>query len=211
MPNFSASYFKQFFLSFDPHNCLSARQKSMITSSFQVQHVTEQTHLLEPEMNCLSIFFVVEGLFRAYTRWNNKDETVGFFNKNEYITDVLSQAATRSSRFGIECHCKGIVLSMDTYTWKQLCIKEPHIMELYINMLHKELHKSFKRERQVLQCSTKYLLQELKVSNPGILTKISQRHVATYFGISDQGMSRIIRKLNGKSTKLIKKGVKIST
>lgn len=181
-------HLKQRFEQVEPYeNLIRERVIEMQTNKGQV--------LLYPGEVCKYVYFIHSGFFRLYQITEGQERTMDFAGPNQFFTSLESFFSQRTGQEGLVCEQKGIVFRLSYYDLLSLEDLSPlfitltkTIMQEYINLFNKE--KNIFRTSNATQ---KYLF--LCAQHPQLSNMISQKHIATYLGITEQSMSLIRKSL----------------
>ena len=195
MQHSETSDFTLFFKLFDKKNNMTNAQKQLIIDNLKVSRIDRNTHVLQPGMICKEIHFVVEGHLRSYFVDSEKNNTINFYSPGSFITDMPCLTDASPARWGICSHNKGVLLSVNIYTWRKLCDENPYINNAFIAMLIKQLEKANKLGYILRGCTTEESIMHLKELHPGILNIMPQIHLASYLKVTGQAMSSVIKSL----------------
>lgn len=201
MTTSSATHYESLFRALDPLGILSKKQKDVIFLNFTLCSIKAQSQILSPDETCREVYFVLEGMFRAFTDQDGKEKTTGFFNQHKFMTDMRILGTPRSSEMGLVAERNCIVLKMSILNWKHLCDIYPDFKGITGNYIIDLLVGSNDLLIRTLENSTKENIEHLKVLFPGILSVVAQKNIASYLGLTEQGMSKALIGLNGKSKK----------
>jgi len=171
---------------------LSEESKSLLRGRAPDLVIEERTHLLEPGSVCKHIYFIKEGLFRSYTLNDEKDETTNFMGPDDFMTSISSFFNRSFSSEGLVCENKAIVIRVSYHDWMAMCQEDPNFMEISLNIIVGYLVSHYEQSHIYRTGNTSDKLEQLCRIYPGILNKVAQKHIASYFGVTEQTMSSII-------------------
>lgn len=166
-------------------NAIKERTKEIAVNKGQV--------LTYPGEVCKYVYYVHSGFFRLYQEQPGQEATVDFAGPGEFITSLKSFFNQQKSVEGLICEGKGIVFRISYYDWLSLEDLSPvfillsrTILQDYLALINEE-----KNVFRISNATQQYLF--LKSRYPQISNLVSQKHIASYLGITEQSMS-IIRK-----------------
>ncbi|RYF25074.1 MAG: Crp/Fnr family transcriptional regulator [Flavobacteriales bacterium] len=166
-------------------NAIKERVKEIEVNKGQV--------LLYPGEVCKHVYFVLNGFLRLYHETPYQEATVDFAGPKEFTTSLPSFFNQLKSKEGIICESSGILFRISYHDWLSLEDLSP-IFIFLSKVIFQEYLTIISEERNVFRTSNatqKYL--HLKSRYPQISNLVSQKHIASYLGITEQSMS-IIRK-----------------
>ncbi|WP_165501709.1 Crp/Fnr family transcriptional regulator [Pedobacter frigiditerrae] len=149
--------------------------------------------LLYPGEVCKYVYFVHSGFLRLYHETPYQEATVDFAGEGQFTTCMASFFTQQKSKEGIVCESSGILFRISYHDWLSLEDLSP-VFILLSKAIFQEYLTLISEERNVFRTSNatqKYLY--LKSRHPQISNLVSQKHIASYLGITEQSMS-IIRK-----------------
>lgn len=149
--------------------------------------------LLFPGEVCKYAYFIHSGFFRLYQNMQEQEVTVDFAGEMKFITSLASFFNQRKSNEGLICETKAIVLRISYHDWLSLEDVSDVFLILGKNILQEYLILS-NQDNNVFRISNatqKYLY--LCKRYPQLTNSTSQKHIASYLGITEQRMS-LIRK-----------------
>ncbi len=156
------------------------------------EKTVEKNHLLfQPNKPTKKILFIKKGLLRGYKIIDGKEYTHHFYLENWFATDFLSFLSEKPSQIYIE--------SIERSTYYEFNKKD--LVHLYITSHELERMGRIIAEKAYLATVEKMAdLQLLDLSerynaliqrNPSLFQRVSQKHIASYLGVSEQSLSRI--------------------
>ena len=138
------------------------------------------------------IFFVKKGLLRVYLEYEGKEVNTWFVKENDFISSVNSYYHGIPSEEYIQAleDCEILFIKKSTY---DTLLKYNHKLALFaINELYIKLCE-YSDQCQLLRfmnAEKKY--EFLATKKPEILSRLSQKHIASFLGIETTYLSKII-------------------
>lgn len=177
---------------FDSILPLSKEDKVLIIQNTYVEKIKKGDIYLKQGSICKKMSFVVNGIVRT-VKVNSKDEEVTqyFIDEGHFAVDIESFTNKIPSREYLEAltDCEFIVLTVqsidilekriENFTKILSQLKERALLEKY----------NLKSEMLVDDAHTKYT--KLMMRQPKIIQRISQKHIASFLGITQYTLSRI--------------------
>ncbi|WP_316735764.1 Crp/Fnr family transcriptional regulator [Pedobacter aquatilis] len=165
----------------------------------QYRELQQGQHLLMPDEICKHIHFIVDGFFRIYHLDNGLEATIGFAGENQLFTLMKSFFQQKRRREGIICEVNAKVFSLSYHDLRGLEDASSDVIQLGKTVMEQhmiKLHKQVKAYR-LGNATQKYLY--LCSQFPKISHQVSQKHIASYLGITEQTMSLIRKSLLRKT------------
>lgn len=186
---------------FQGHLRLDDELENALRARSRVMNFEKGIHVLLPGEVCKYIYLINSGLFRSYNVQDGEERTTGFAGQHQLITSLESFLTQSKGEEGIVCENAALVLRISYYDWMAM---EDLFIEFLLmsNRLLKEYLIKYKRERNLFRmASTREKYEFLCEQYPGIINVISQKHIASYLGISAPTMSGILKDLLYKPKK----------
>lgn len=140
--------------------------------------------------------FVIKGLFRYYYLDSNGNEfTKGFIPENSFLISYSALIEKRASYFSIQALENASIMIIDYQKWKALEKNSIHWTRLLLSILEVAFCKKENREREFLLLGAKTRYKSFLTTYPGLEGRIKQHLIASYIGITPQGLSRIRKEM----------------
>jgi len=141
------------------------------------------------------LFFISKGVVRLYVPGVGNDTTFGFMFENEFVTGYDSFLTQRPSEYQIQA-------LTDTSTWR---ISFSDLQKVYDhteigNVIGRKMAESMylrksKRELSLLNQTAEERYLEIFTERPELMQHIPMKYIASYVGVTPQGLSRIRRRI----------------
>jgi len=112
------------------------------------------------------------------------------------MSTSFSEDAGRIDSYGIQALEDTEVLFTDFINFQSLFDDHPMIERLHRKLLEKILVIKMNRERSFLQSSAKMRYIDFVKQYPNISQRVTQYHLASYLGITEASLSRIISEIH---------------
>lgn len=164
-----------------------------------IKHVKKKEFILRAGDVCDYTGFVNKGCFRVFTTDLDGTEHIMQFSIEDYwIGDMYSYLTDNASQYSIEACEDSEILLIGKYDMEKVYEALPK-MERFFRILVQRSFVNLQNRITGWQMSTaldKYY--EMIRKYPGIELRISQKHIASYLGITPESLSRIKNKLHQK-------------
>jgi CRP-like cAMP-binding protein len=139
--------------------------------------------------------FINEGCFRTFTRDVDGNENVSRFAIEDYwIGDLYSYLTDTASIYSIEATTNSSVLMIHKNDMEKVYEKVPKF-ERFFRILVQRGYVALERRFNIdLTASAQQKYQNLLHKFNDIELRVSQKHIASYLGITPESLSRIKRK-----------------
>lgn len=175
--------------SFSP---ISADKLSSITEKFFQKSILKKKHILLTGDRVNEVHFIVSGCVRTYVYGlNGAEHNITFSMENWWFGDLQGFINNTPASFNIQTLEDTIVLSISKENWDILIHEIPEFVS-YTRILFR--NTMFAHENRILQ-NLSYTAEEryqyfLK-QYPSLSQRISQKHIASYLGITPEFLSMI--------------------
>lgn len=171
---------------------LSVEEFSKFKDRFVIQKVKRNEYLLREGEVCNFNLFVSSGTLRMYHLGPEGQEFTRYFAfENKFGTSLTSLIEGKPAIENIQAVEKSVVLRISKADYLELVETVPQINVIYRNMLEQAYITSQKRIYDFQGKSALERLKWLMSHQPGILTRIPSRLVASYLGITSYTLSRL--------------------
>ncbi|TAE50054.1 MAG: Crp/Fnr family transcriptional regulator [Bacteroidetes bacterium] len=179
--------FRAFIQEYTP---LSDSDWEAIAACIRLRKAVPGELLLEEGQVCRSLYFLESGLLRFFV-WKEGVDVTKFFTEAPYtLTSTQSFNSEQPARESIE------VLE-ESLLW-EMSFEDAHLLlerrawSTFVRKLVQEVQGYLEEILEELQTQTaenRYL--QMTERNPGLLQRVSLKHLASYLGIAPQSLSRI--------------------
>jgi CRP-like cAMP-binding protein len=184
--------FESFISYLQAHGALPQTLENEVRNRCEYFSVAERTVIIEPGHLSKYIYFVNEGLLRTFRVIEGQEETMGFTGAKELIGTGQGFLDRKISEIGVICHVKGTLVRIRHLDWQLLCDESPTFLELSTNILHQQLIKMESESIIYRKADTKHKVEQLSKLHPGIMEVVARKHIGSYFGVTEQGISNIV-------------------
>ncbi len=155
----------------------------------------EKEQLFLAEQVFSSLWFIEDGLVRAYRIIDGKDYTYFFFTANQFAVDYQSYLTGQPSPLFFETLAPTTYLEFSKTFIEEQYQRYPNFERLGRVMAEEAyLSAAYRlKEFQTDDLGTRY--SNLIDRNPALFQKVPQHYIATYLGVKPQSLSRIRAKL----------------
>lgn len=142
------------------------------------------------------IYFVLKGIIRAFYIKDNGQEMTPFFWSEKQITGSWEVIFTqRPSDLEFEVIDEGIIISTDFVKLKKLVRQSPSLQQVYLHMIESILTETLVHTQSVKNEKPEDRYKHLLKTDPELLKRISQKHIASHLGITPISFSRMKKRL----------------
>ena len=135
--------------------------------------------------------FLVKGSLRGYKIVNNKDYTHHFYFQGWFATDFQSYLTEKPSDVFIETLTDVVYYEFDKEVLLNLYSQHHQLEKLGRIIAEIAYLRTVEKFSDMQTLSLKERYNKLLKINPKLFQKVPQKHIASYFGVSEQSLSRI--------------------
>ncbi|MEH0154460.1 Crp/Fnr family transcriptional regulator [Limibacter armeniacum] len=138
-----------------------------------------------------SIYFIRQGIVRAYAKTVDNDITFWFGKEGDTVISMKSYVSNQKGYEDIELLESCELYELKTNTLQKLFDEDIHIANWGRRLAEQELVKTEERliSRQFRTAKERYV--ELLNQNPYLIQRVQLGHIASYLGITPVSLSRI--------------------
>jgi len=171
---------------------------SLITGRCRAQYFPKKAHLLHQEEFAKQVHFILQGCVRTYVfDYNGVEHTLSFSMEDYWFGDLQSFIRNTPASFNIQALEDTHVLSISQRDWEELLAEVPEFVS-YTRILFR--NTMFSHENRILQ-GLSYTAEEryrrFLAAYPTLPQRISQKHIASYLGITPEFLSMLRKKIKG--------------
>lgn len=171
-------------------------QIELVLSHFKEMKVKKNTVLLEVNEVCRHVYFVVSGCLKIGTyNYNGDESTTSLCFENEWRTSIrsfINQQASNERIVAVE-HSEVLQIGRDQFLF--LKGKLPNFENIYNALIEESYTKSIERVQTLMNMDALDRLKWCLEVHPLIFTRLSNRLIASYLGLSEATLSRLKSKL----------------
>ena len=155
--------------------------------------------LIQQGQNVNKVFFILEGCLRSYCiDKGGKEHTLQLAIKNWWISDYIAIHNNESATLTIECLKESSVIEFDSKKLNNIFIPFPEFEPFQRNLLERHVVSLHQRILNQLQLTAAERYDLFLEQYPDIEQFIRNYHIASYFGITQESLSRIRVEKNKK-------------
>jgi CRP-like cAMP-binding protein len=176
---------------------LNDNDLELLKPYFISKQVRKRQYVLNAGDKCQYITFIESGLLRSFTVDDEGAEhVVQFATEGSWISDVGSFVSGKEALYNIEALEDSEILHLTREAMDDLLERLP-VMERFFRLLMQNNIVVLQRRvvaYMSLSAEEKYL--HLMEVAPGIMTRASQQHIASYLNITPETLSRVRKKIS---------------
>lgn len=180
----------------EQYSKLNLEEFNMLLKIFKLRKHRNKSHIVDPSEYNNSIFFIISGLVRYYYLTNDGKEWNRAFLSENMMSTSFSKDIGRVDPYGIQAIEDTEILFADFADFQLLFDNNPMIERLHRKLVEKILIAKMARERSFLQSSAKVRYVDFSEQFPNLFQRIPQYHLASYLGITEASLSRLINEIH---------------
>lgn len=178
---------------------LTNSESKTLSNLFSIIEFPKKSMVLEQGNICRHLYFIEQGLVKAYFIDRNGEEVIlNFASESWWITDIHSFEENKASRLFIETieptTCRAITRE-DQYL---LFEKIPRIERFFRVLLQKHVGVLQERLFEHIAATAEDRYDAFLDRYPSLSNRIPQNQIANYIGVSPEFLSRIRKRRVGK-------------
>jgi CRP-like cAMP-binding protein len=184
--------FQQLYNYFNNGVGITSVKFDMIRGYFEAISLKKNQFLLRKGETCRYMYFVNAGCIRFYTINLEGDELTRYFAfEDKFGTALTSFINQKPSMEFMQSVTKSVVLQIKRQDFYHLVDSIPEVTSVYRNMLEQAYIMSQQRIYGFQGYSVLERLKWLMAHHPKILSKLSNKVIASYLGITQYTLSRL--------------------
>lgn len=171
---------------------ISRDRLSIILDKTVEKRFTKKQHLLHTKEYAKEVYFILEGCVRTYVYdLNGVAHNITFSMENWWFGDLQSYITKTPASFNIQALEDTTVLSIHREDWDELLQKVPEFMDYTRTLFRNTMFSHENRILQNLSFTAEERYQFFLKTYPNLSQRISQKHIASYLGITPEFLSML--------------------
>lgn len=162
--------------------------------------------LLRQGAVCKHTFFVESGLLKYYSIDDKgKTHVLQFAPEGWFVSDRESSFYNQPSSYFIDAQEDSTILLLEYNLFEELAKINPEFEKMNTRLLHRHILQLQNRIHLLLSASAEQRYQSFINTYPDLLLRVPQHLVASYLGVTPEGLSRIRKELAERNFSKVKK------
>lgn len=167
-----------------------------VLEHFQPQRVKRREFLLRNGEICRYCYFVAKGCIQNFVYDKEGNITTrDFIFENNWVTEIQSFSTQQPAMENLRAVEPADVLAIDFASFQKLVATIPQFERVYRQIMERSYANSVYRINTFISMDALERLKWTMEHQPRLLTRLSNRMVASYLGISPETLSRLKAKL----------------
>lgn len=171
---------------------ISDQQLDIVLDRLVEKHFTKKEHLLYVDSQASEVLFTVNGCTRTYVLdFNGVEHNLSFAIENWWLGDLQSFLNKTPAIHNIQALEDTTVLSINQASWHFLHKEVPEFVN-YLNILFR--NSMFAQQNRIVQNLSLPANERYHIflqAYPSLSQRLSQKHIASYLGITPEFLSMI--------------------
>src|SRR4051812_119419 len=181
---------------FAMHVSLDKDEADNVQLALQHKVIKKNSLLLKSGDICRSIYFVNKGCLRIFNTDDNGDEhNISFFPEFWWAADISSFSTQTPAFYAISALEDSEVFKLDYTVFEKLLLTVPKMERFFRILTQNGFHLYQLRITSSLSKSAEERYAEFRKQYPGLEQRISQKHIASYIGITPVFLSKVRKKM----------------
>jgi len=178
------------------HTSFENKDLQDIESYFFSERVSKGHCLLKEGQVCKKIYFVSSGCFKTYTIVDGKENVLDFFVEGDWFVELSSFVNKSPSPFYIEAIENSEFFYVLKDDFEELRTKYNSLERFYCKLLEKYIPRIINLLNDKLSISNEERYCKLIKERPDFINRIPQYLIASYLGLSPEGLSKLRRRIS---------------
>jgi len=180
------------------HVSLDKDEADHVQSALQYKIIRKNSLVLKSGDICRSIYFVNKGCLRIFNTDDKGDEhNISFFPEFWWAADISSFSTQTPAFYAISALEHSEVFQLDYTVFEKLLVTVPKMERFFRILVQNGFHLYQLRITSNLSKTAEERYEEFQKQYPGLEQRISQKHIASYIGITPVFLSKVRKKLFG--------------
>jgi CRP-like cAMP-binding protein len=177
------------------YGSLSQEEKEAIIQSTEITEFRKGDFLLKEGQKSINSYFVLSGCVRQYNLSEGDEKTTRFFMEGDWVISVNEVSENATSAFNWICLEDCTLISGNEQKAQDLFVKFPRLETISRKIVEDAFSKIQKSILTYYSETPEQRYLSLIKSQPYIIQRVPQYHLASYLGIKPESLSRIKKRI----------------
>lgn len=176
---------------------LTKEDIDLFSSITEVRIFAQGEKLVQEGAVHIQVHFVLMGLIRAYQiKENGAERTLWIGDAGSHIADPVSLFAGKPSGIIMEVIEEAVIARFDLQKMEKLEQARPNILWFRCRSQQRMIQELYSRIHFLNMLTPQERFLSLKAHHPDYFSRIQQKHLASYLGVSEVHMSRLKKQVS---------------
>ncbi len=172
---------------------LNTSEWTALISLFEEKWYKKGENIISPTFDASKIFFICSGLVRYfYLSEDGKEWNKAFYSENSLSASFTSDFLGDRSPYAVQAIENTHILIANYEEFENLFDVYHSVERIGRRLVEDVLKSKMRRERSFLNNNAAERYTDFLTSYPGLIHRISQYHIASYLGIGETSLSRLL-------------------
>jgi len=159
--------------------------------NFEFQNIAKKQEVIKTGQHYGKIVFVISGLFRAYYKLNEVENTFWFREEFTVFASHRSILQNKPSTISYQALEDSVIATIDYAVLKQFAEKNPEVANSIIVVLESLVLELIDRVEEFITLNPEQRYQCFLNNHSKVVNRVPQQQLASYLGITPESFSRL--------------------
>lgn len=169
-----------------------------LVSLFEIQQISKRNEVIKTGQFYGKIIFVISGLFRAYYKYEEIENTFWFREEFTVFASHRSILQNKPSTISYQAIEDSIIAVIDYAALKEMADKDPEVAKSIIVVLESLVLELIDRVEEFITLNPEQRYQCFLDKHEKVINRISQNQLASFIGITPESFSRLKSRMMNK-------------
>lgn len=175
---------------------LTEEEQIFFAKNFKKEDLKKNDFVIREGEKEYYLYFIERGLLRYWaTDYDDKEVTFWFSIEGEFANSYLSLKDNQPSEFNIQALCNSTIWKLSREKLSYLYSTSLNVNKIARIVLQDALIRKIKRETSLLKLTAEERYKEFLEKEKYLLNTVPLKYIASYLGITPQGLSRIRKRI----------------
>jgi CRP-like cAMP-binding protein len=178
------------------HITLDSEEQAYVLSLLEIKNYKSKSFLVKEGETCNYIYFINKGIVRNYmTSKINKELTLRITDEGNWMSAIKSFHNQTPSYLNLEVLEDAEIVQLSRENYEKLLLESPKTERFFRLLAFHFMIESidYRTDELKLTAEEKYL--KFIATYPGLSNRISQKHIASYIGVTPEFFSKMKARL----------------
>jgi CRP-like cAMP-binding protein len=174
------------------HITLDSEEQKYVLTLLETKNYKAKTFLLKEGETCNYLYFINKGVIRNYILGNgNKEIVYRIADDGNWISSINSFHNQTPGYFNLEVLEDSEIVQLSHENYEKLLRESPKTERFFRLLAFHFLIESIERTTDDLKLTAEEKYLKFTTNYPGLSNRISQKHIASYIGVTPEFFSKM--------------------